>query len=159
MSYCGRTGHDIKVPPHLRKHDCPVYSHTCKHCGCQHHFDHVCRSKGNPNILLLVGHTIGQTHSWALQPTPLSMKMLCLISSLKKQSSVPSAHWQSSTATNPGRHSVTLDHHLYNQLTDTCVKRASKTQPFIKVTGKVSPSDYAAFGFSNSISLSMHGWD
>ena len=51
---------------------------------------------------------------------------------------------------------MTLGHHLYNQLTDTWVKQASKSQPFINVVAILSPTDYATLG--SSTSLSPRSW-
>ena len=43
---------------------------------------------------------------------------------------------------------IAIDHHLYDQLTDTWIRKYSEPQPFIKLTVRVSPDDYAAFGFT-----------
>ena len=58
----------------------------------------------------------------------------------------------SSPSAQHSKQSVILDHHLYNQLTDTWVKQASKSQPFINVATTLSPTDYATLGFSTSLS-------
>ena len=58
----------------------------------------------------------------------------------------------SSSSAQPSKQSVTLDHHLYNQLTDTWVKQASKLQPFINAATTLSLTDIAALGFSTSLS-------
>ena len=58
----------------------------------------------------------------------------------------------SSPPAQPSKQSVVLDHHLYNKLNNTWVKEASKPQPFINVNATLSPTDYAALGFSTSLS-------
>ena len=149
-SYYGRTAHDTKLLPHLRKHDYPAYSHTCKHCGSQHHFDHMCHSKGKTKHL-----TPGGPHTWSPTQSDITANTILYENAIFDQLLEGAIFGslcalQSSTATDPGRHSVALDHHLYNQQTDTWVKQASKAQPFIKFTATVSPNDYAALGFSSS---------
>lgn len=45
-----------------------------------------------------------------------------------------------------------LDHHLYNHLSDTWIKQTSKPQPFTNLTVRAMPEDFEHFGFRlNSI--------
>lgn len=47
-----------------------------------------------------------------------------------------------------GKRSITLDHHLYNQLNDTWVKKPSRPQPFLKLTVEALREDYRHLGFT-----------
>ena len=46
-----------------------------------------------------------------------------------------------------GKRTLPLDHHLYNQLSDTWMKQASKPQPFIRLTLDALHEDYNRLGF------------
>ena len=46
-----------------------------------------------------------------------------------------------------GKRTLPLDHHLYNQLSDTWMKQASKPQPFIWLTVDALHEDYDRLGF------------
>ena len=46
---------------------------------------------------------------------------------------------------NSSQYPISLDHHTYNQLTDTWIRQASKPQPVGKVTATISASNYKAF--------------
>lgn len=51
---------------------------------------------------------------------------------------------------------IRIDHHIYDKLTDTWVKKRSASQPFIEINAKVSHDDHVALGFElkNKRSLS-----
>lgn len=42
---------------------------------------------------------------------------------------------------------ISLDHHLYNHLSNRWVRKASKPQPFITLTTTVNPAHYTALGY------------
>ena len=46
-----------------------------------------------------------------------------------------------------GPRSITLDHHLYNNLSDRWTRQASRPQPYIRLTLSVKADDYADLGF------------
>ena len=57
------------------------------------------------------------------------------------------------------RYSVALDHHIYDQLSDTWINKGSKPQPYISLTAKVALEDYNALGFrqpadTNTVAIS-----
>ena len=47
-----------------------------------------------------------------------------------------------------GKSSLTLDHHVYDQLSDTWIKRCSKPQPVINLKVRALPEDHEALGFT-----------
>ena len=47
-----------------------------------------------------------------------------------------------------GSKTITLDHHLYSQLSDTWVKRPSKPQPYVNLTVGVHREDYKSLDFN-----------
>ena len=46
------------------------------------------------------------------------------------------------------RCSISLDHHLYNNICDQWLQRSSQQQPFIKMKVAIHPDDYTALGFN-----------
>ena len=42
---------------------------------------------------------------------------------------------------------IALDHHIYDMLSDTWIKRRSKSRLYINLNGKVLPTDYEALGY------------
>jgi len=49
-SYCGKTGHGVSAPGHVRRSTCPAYGHVCSLCNRNHHMESVCRSKEKPKL-------------------------------------------------------------------------------------------------------------
>ncbi|CAC5401120.1 unnamed protein product [Mytilus coruscus] len=43
---------------------------------------------------------------------------------------------------------LAIDHHLYDNLSDTWIRKASKPQPFVNLVLRILPEDYEAFGFN-----------
>ena len=149
-SYCGRAGHGTKAPPHVRKTECPAYNKSCNHCNRQHHFGHMCRSKGKlqqpvpggqhkrPSTQPNATATINNENAvFDQQMEGAVFDALCILNSTPNNAN--------------SKPSVTLDHHLYDQLTDTWTRQSSKPQPFINITASISPSDYSALGFPTTV--------
>ena len=44
-TYCGSKGHGRNPPTRVRRTECPAFGTTCNHCGKDHHFEKMCRSK------------------------------------------------------------------------------------------------------------------
>ena len=108
-SYCGKTGHGQKATPAIRKKSCNAYGHTCSHCKKRHHLEELCRSRSNAK-------TGYQASTEDDQGT--AFDTLCTIGASDKGAAC----------------NLILEHHIYNSLTDTWVKRASRPQPFIKIS-------------------------
>ena len=121
-SYCGKKGHGKRAPPRVRLKECSAYTHTCKHCSREHHFDNMCRNRDKPK------HHVppSDEHEGAVFNT------LCAATVLKHPS---------------GRRSITLDHHTYNNICDQWLKHSSQQQPFINLKASLHQNDYAALGF------------
>ena len=47
--------------------------------------------------------------------------------------------------------SISLDHHVYNQLSDKWLRHPSKSQPFVRLSMEVQKEDYKHFGFHLSV--------
>ena len=146
-SYCGKKGHGLKSPTSIRRSECQAFNHTCKHCNGLHHFETICRSKNKAKPT-----PPGRSANPPRTPAPSADENVVFIDNTIFDH--PSngvvfdslCSLSSSTANNSGQCSVSLDHHTYNQLTDTWIRQASKPQPFIKVTATISTNDYTAFG-------------
>ena len=133
--YCGKTGHGSKAPAKIRKTECSAYGHTCKLCTKPHHLEHVCRSRpqNQAKQANAIGeHTttqsdfIGHTHD-----SQSDFDNLCSLGSSKSQNTP-----------------IAIQHHLYDNLNDTWIQKASLPQPYVTVTVSASHTDYTALGFT-----------
>ena len=125
-SFCGRKGHGRGAPTRVRRRECPAYGLTCRHCGRDNHLEHMCRSKGTAK---------------ADRPGKVGEHESAIFDSLCEVTA---------TGRRNNKKSIALDHHLYNQLSDTWVRRPSKPQPFIKLSTTALRGDYEHLGFSLS---------
>lgn len=123
-SYCGKKGHGKSTLPKVQRKECPAYGLTCSHCGHSHHIASMCRSKGTAKA---DASAKLDEHESAI------FDSLCVLTTL--------GHHRC-------KRSIALQHHLYNQLSDTWVKQSSRPQPFIKLIVKALPEDYEHFGFT-----------
>ncbi len=123
-SYCGKKGHGKSAPGRMRLKECPAYGHKCGHCNRDHHFEGVCRSKDNPRVMK--PSTPGTNDSEGAV-----FDTLCTITEQRYT----------------GR-SVAIDHHLYDNLSETWIRSSSKAQPFIHLNIRILPEDYKALGFT-----------
>ena len=125
-SYCNKRGHGRNAPTRIRRNNCPAYGTTCDWCGRPNHFEIVCHSKDKPTRLQ--------------QPYPPSG------TAREAESAIfDSLCTTTSFSYDPCRHTISLDHHLYNHLNDCWVQRSS--QPFITLMATAHPEDYIALGY------------
>ncbi len=120
-SYCGKRGHNRRAPPHIRKKQCPAYGQTCKSCNRANHFESQCRSK--------------------TKQKPLEEAEGAIFDSL-----CAASHYDSRL----GKKTLSLEHHLYNQMSDTWTKQHSQPQPFLNLTAKVLTEDFESLGFDST---------
>ena len=122
-TYCGKKGHGARSHVKLRQKECTAYGHTCKRCGKNNHFEHVClASKRNTS------RSASDEHEGVV------FDSLCTASD---EVSFPKV--------------ISLDHHLYSRLSDTWTRTHSKPQPFADLTVSTSPDDYSDLGFNVNI--------
>ena len=114
-SYCRKQGHGRTAPPKIRKNECPAYGKKCNACGQLNHFETVCRNKDKPKIMQL------STPNSGIQGTKDAIfDTLC-----------------TTTDHTPQARAITLDHHIYNEFNDCCLRQPSKPRP----------EDYRALAF------------
>lgn len=120
-SHCGKAGHSSGRQQ--RMHHCPAFNHTCTSCDLQHHFESVCRKpKQKPRI--------NQNDS-----ATAVFETLCHIETDNEQLAG----------------TVTLDHHVFDSLSEMWEKRASAPQPTILVEIQALPSDARDLGIEHTI--------
>ena len=129
-SYCGTKGHGKSAPGRQRRLECPAYGHKCELCNRDHHMESVCRSRDNPKRAPAPPH---QDSGNAV------FNALCNVS-------------DSSQHRSSGRKTIPLDHHVFDNLSDTWRKQRSTPQPFVTVTIKIVKKDYTDLGFDLSAS-------
>jgi len=142
-SYCGETGHGRSLPARLRKESCPAYGHKCQHCSRFHHNETMCRKKDRPRNPAEGRKPAEECEGAVFQsPRPFQpprpFQSLCTVSTVERS---------------PYKRPVLLEHHVFNQLTDTWTKTASSPQPFVNLNVTASAEDYRAFGYSLQGSL------
>ena len=126
-SYCGKKGHGEKSTSRHRMDVCPAYNHICRHCTIAHHFESICRGRNKPKLERSRKPT-GYENEGAIFNT------LC-------------AARASSNPARGHRKTLTLDHHLHDQLCNTWRKRPSRPQPFLNLTVRIVDDDYYDLGF------------
>ena len=132
--YCGESGHGRSAPLSLRQRACPAFGHRCGHCSRLHHTDRVCRNKQKArktNTVAAADAHAGQLMAESqIDPQP-GFDALCSVTSVESLD---------------GQLLLSLDHHLYDQMSDTWRKRHSQDQPTISLLARSVPSDYHALG-------------
>ena len=127
--YCGRTGHRNSRQERSKK--CPAFGKKCTKCGITNHFANVCRQSSRRPT-----NPAPSSSPNALDDSAAAFDSLC---SMSEAAPVSDAH------------SVSLDHHVYNEFCKAWEKRASDPQPFIDVTIQAVPSDAHSLGFKTSL--------
>ena len=147
-SYCGRKGHGQKSPFCTRKNECPAYNRTCKHCNhllytILMQFAVAKKNSDFPHLLSQQTHHKHHEPQW--MKTHSLMTIPSLINHRSELSSIHSAPCPSPSSHCSSQCFISLDHHTYNQLTDTWIRQASKPQSLVKVIATVSANNYEAF--------------
>ena len=125
-SYCGGRGHGKRAPPHIRAKECPAYNHKCKICNREHHTEGLCRSKDNPKPDSKASDACSQEAAAFSE-----FSELCTIQAVGQRRGGP----------------IAMDHHLYNNLCETWMKRPSQAQPYVRLNIAANKEDYRDLGF------------
>lgn len=141
-SYCNKRGHGKHSTARIRRTQCPAYGHQCEQCKRDHHFEAVCRSKDYPRRPARYQPARTVDHENAV------FDALCTLFD-QPSDEVDSDTSDEVSTVSRGSHSVPLDHHVYDTLSDTWIRRSSKPQPFINVTVQTLSKDYADLGLDD----------
>ena len=123
--YCGRSDHGRSAPPSVRRKSCPVFHHTCTHCGKLSHFDDLCRGKDRPRNAR-AAKTSAKTHT--TDDHEQGAVFNTLYPTLPQDTDVnTSGSLCTIQASNHrgARQGVSLDHHIYDNLCDRWVRQSS----------------------------------
>ena len=121
--HCGKPGHGRSRQERLKK--CSAYGHTCTKCGIPHHYETLCRQSKRR-----------QQPTQSTPPPPQHDATAIFEALCSLESTSPTT-----------AHTITLDHHVYNELCDAWERRASDPQPIVNVIVQAIPSDAQALGF------------
>ena len=130
-NYCGKAGHGKNATMKLRKKLCQAFGKKCSHCGLSNHFASVCRMKGYGLVKSKEHSATVNNDSDTMTECPIWEELCSIRSSRQKLGK-----------------SLTLDHHVYTNMTNRWVKQSSKPQPFISVLARTSRDDYNQLGFT-----------
>ncbi|CAE1306768.1 unnamed protein product [Acanthosepion pharaonis] len=135
-SYCGKRGHSMKSATRIRRNQCTAFGHKCERCHRDNHFENMCHSKDTP-------HDRRPSQTERFNKGNAVFNSLCNAkdgSSDDKVCNINSNH--------RGRQqvSIPLNHHVYDSLSNTWIKRNSKPQPFINLTVEALPGDHKTLG-------------
>lgn len=134
-SHCGKQGHSGARKDRIQK--CSAYGHTCTKCGLLHHHEDVCLQRRRHQT------QANMTDTNIDKDNAATFDNLCHMS----DDAIPPS---SSVQT------VTLDHHVYNDLLNVWEKRSSDPHPFIEVLVQADPEDMYNLGSPTSLSKPTH---
>ena len=123
-TFCGKKGHGRIAPQHVRRTECPAYNSICTACHKKHHFAAVCWGKNR--------HQQGDARP-ELQEGAV-FDSLCVVNNINRRRD---------------QRFIALDHHLYDQLSNSWLNQSSKPQPYMKLGVDVLVDDYKHFGFES----------
>ena len=119
---CRKRDHGRNASSNIRKTNFPAYNATCDYCDKKHHFASVYRKK--------IKDLRNPSNTHVLEADTLDS--LCI--SFEFGNNIYSC-------------SFTLDHHLFNNLSEQWVSKASRPQPFVPLAASVAHKDYQTLGF------------
>ena len=123
--YCGQKDHSGNRSQRFQK--CPAFNTKCNKCGRLHHFGNMCRRHRNTNK---------QSHHEGMNDdSGVIFDELCTSSDIHP------------VTTN----SITLEHHIFNELHQTWQRKNSASQPTLKLHVRADPLDVKNLGFQTNI--------
>ena len=131
-NYCNKPGHGRNAPAAARKTECPAFGSRCDHCGKANHFASVCKSRNKPRAEQA---PITKETTAIAEETAATFSSMCLTT-------------YTGTISDSGtERSLRIDHHVYDEVSNSWIKRKSRPQPTLHVTAQASREDYVALGF------------
>lgn len=128
--YCGKRGHGKSAPACIRQTQCSVYGNRCMHC----HIESVCCSKDRAR---------------RLTPAAPSDNEGAIFDALCSIHTMGNTH---------GRSAIPLGYQVYDNLSDTWLRKRSTAQPFVDITVKIVPDDYYMYAFGVGLSTLTTSW-
>ena len=125
-TYCGGKGHGRRAPPRIRQKECKAYGHTCQVCGRLHHYGKMCRAGASDQATRSVQANMKDSMD---NMETATFDSFCLVSSQHATSDV-----------------AALNHHIYDEQTNTWRRRASEAHPYLKLDISIHPEDYRQLG-------------
>ena len=122
-THCGRNDHSGNLKERMKS--CPAYNKQCPKCSIHHHLPSVCRSQ-RPQQRNTSGHNTLNQDAINQEESLFVYNTLC-----EAANDVQITQCSS----------ITLDHHVYENLCKTWTKRRSDPQPNVNVSVTFHPSD------------------
>ena len=124
--YCGQTGHGVRAPAVVRAASCPAFRSQCRHCRRRGHFTESC-----------------------LQRKAAGIRAADAATHLADDDDSPSAAFCSlddSPCDAEDSCAATLQHHMFDDTTQSWRRQASQPQPSIELQLSLQPTDYDDLG-------------
>lgn len=121
--HCGQKGHSSNR--FQRRDKCPAFNHQCTLCGTFHHYESFCQKR----------HKTQQHGDNIADENTAVFQALCSIS----VTDTPAV-----TA-----NSISIDHHVYDDICDTWNRRKSDPQPMTKLSVSFVSTDISDLGFKS----------
>ena len=112
------------IPPDVRRTECPAYNSTCTACHKKYHLAAVCRGKNRHQ----------QADARPELQEGAVFDSLCVVNNMNRRRN---------------QRIIALDHHLYDQLSNSWLNQSSKPQSYMKLGVDVLVDDYKHFGFGS----------
>lgn len=126
--YCRRTGHGVKASAAVRAVSCPAYRSQCRHCRRRGHFTDACLQRKAAGI--------ATTHPESDEEAPCDA--LCSV-----RVSAPDTGASCAAAA--------VQHHMYDDTTQSWCQQPSQPQPSIELDVSLQPADYDALGLQCTV--------
>ena len=123
--YCGGVGHGRNAPARVRRAKCPAFGKVCSNCGKENHLAKVCRSIAVQEV----NHHVEKGGEEPVSYGNTLFDYTCTLTTIQEN------------------RIDTIDHHVYDQPTESWVRRKSAPQPFIQLRAEVNKIDYSRLGF------------
>ena len=131
-SHCGLSGHGNGRNKEERVKKCPAYNKRCTKCGLLHHSPTVCRKQVESSSSNQFGRASQQ---------PATQDAVFLHTGEEDIGFFHESPYDEVS-------SITLDHHVYDDMVKAWLKRKSDPQPFIRLAVTIDPTDLKDLGYS-----------
>ena len=154
--YCGQRGHGKSAKFSLRRTMCPAFDYKCKICHIKHHFDKMCKSKSNSELVIESESESEAQESEAIifnndgvteEEEEITMARTRGEEDEEGLIIAGSPGEEGFTMTGASENAANLEHHCFDKEMQKWTKRRPDPQPLITLKASTSKKDYEHFGY------------